>query len=539
MQKVKLKIYNDVFNIIYSYVLVFKRYGSFSNEAVYYFENEIHNSFYSCDISSKSRFKLDKEEIKGFCQGKHTVTYNAGLAEGVEMNEKEAMKHNINDFSSFARTTQDVIHSRELKPILQCNYNRLTFELPNNDDRLIITLDTDIEFYQQYNTQDFTSSNKSNEKQKKIFPYAILEVRLSTNLKMDDPSLYWINAFTQKSKLVHEVPKFSKYMQGVYQVFLNQDNTITNQKQPSWIGFYQKGISTSIQHDGLSRSRSLRPLLNGKDFRSIIPYTNTRSRTSSVVFSSQKYHDSSLRSSHSNSEHASVSSKNSNLARSAVIVQNKNPKAVLDMNEKTEMHSPSMDNKANSYSSYFRHSDWNSNSNSNDNSTRKLILDQDGHPIVYKNQPQAFYYNKASKSKDFDIEKGVAQKNNKKKEKAIKIEPKVFFANERTFIAWLQFSALLLTIALNLLNFGDKISRICGSVFLLIAMLLALYALARFQYRAWQLRTPSQNGRFDDVYGPAALCILIVSALVINFWLRFKYLSNADDKSTYLRNASG
>lgn len=535
------KIYDDVFSIIYSYFQTFKRYGSFSNESVYYFEDEIHNSFYSGDISSKSRFKIDKNDIKDFCQRKHTVAYNAELVEDVEINEKEAMKLNLDDSGTFSKTTQDAIHSRVLKPILQCNYNRLTFELPNNDDKLIITLDTDIEFYRQFNIQDFTSLNELNEKQKKTFPYAIMEVRLSTNVKMDDPSLYWINTFTQKSKLVHEVPKFSKYIQGIYQVSLAQGNTITNQKQPSWLGFYEKGIAASIQHDGLSRSRSLCPLLNGKKFRSIIPYANARSRTSSVVSPSQKYHDSSLRSSHSNSEYASLSSNllsnDSNLARSAVIVQNKNPKIVLDMNEKTEMHSPAMDNSAKSSSSYSRYGDW--NSNSNNNSTGKLILDQDGHPIVYKNQPQTFFYNKTNKFKDFDMEKGITQKkNNKKKGKAIKTEPKVFFANERTFIAWLQFSALLLTVALNLLNFGDKISRICGGVFLFIATLLALYALARFQYRAWQLRTPTQNGRFDDIYGPAVLCILIVAALVINFWLRFRYLPDADDKTTYLRNTS-
>ena len=69
--------------------------------------------------------------------------------------------------------------------------------------------------------------------------------------------------------------------------------------------------------------------------------------------------------------------------------------------------------------------------------------------------------------------------------KKIKIEPKVFFANERTFISWLQFCALLLTVALSLLNFGDSTSRIAGGIFIGISAVVAIYALYRFEKRAW------------------------------------------------------
>ena len=67
----------------------------------------------------------------------------------------------------------------------------------------------------------------------------------------------------------------------------------------------------------------------------------------------------------------------------------------------------------------------------------------------------------------------------------VKVEPKVFFANERTFISWLQFCGLLLMVALNLLNFGDGAAKIAGSIFICIAAVVALYALYRFEKRAW------------------------------------------------------
>ena len=39
----------------------------------------------------------------------------------------------------------------------------------------------------------------------------------------------------------------------------------------------------------------------------------------------------------------------------------------------------------------------------------------------------------------------------------VRIEPKVSFANERTFLSWLHFTVVLGGLAVGLLNFGDKV----------------------------------------------------------------------------------
>ncbi|KAI9245168.1 VTC domain-containing protein [Sporodiniella umbellata] len=106
-----------------------------------------------------------------------------------------------------------------------------------------------------------------------------------------------------------------------------------------------------------------------------------------------------------------------------------------------------------------------------------------------------------------------------------KTEPKTFFANERTFISWLQFCALLLTVALNLLNNGDTISRGIGATFIIIGAVLCLYALFRYQIRSYQLRTHRNLVRYDDIWGPTILCILLVTALIVNFYLRFNAIN--------------
>lgn len=50
----------------------------------------------------------------------------------------------------------------------------------------------------------------------------------------------------------------------------------------------------------------------------------------------------------------------------------------------------------------------------------------------------------------------------------VRVEPKVSFANERTFLSWLHFTVVLGGLAVGLLNFGDQASRrvVCMCKFL-------------------------------------------------------------------------
>lgn len=42
----------------------------------------------------------------------------------------------------------------------------------------------------------------------------------------------------------------------------------------------------------------------------------------------------------------------------------------------------------------------------------------------------------------------------------VRVEPKVSFANERTFLSWLHFTVVLGGLAVGLLNFGDRVCTI-------------------------------------------------------------------------------
>jgi len=101
-----------------------------------------------------------------------------------------------------------------------------------------------------------------------------------------------------------------------------------------------------------------------------------------------------------------------------------------------------------------------------------------------------------------------------------RVEPKVFFANERTFLSWLNFTVILGGLAVGLLNFGDQVGQISAGIFTLIAMGAMIYALFTFHWRAKSIRRRGQAG-FDDRYGPTVLALALLAAVVVNFVLRF------------------
>ncbi|KAF2759447.1 putative vacuolar transporter chaperon Vtc1 [Pseudovirgaria hyperparasitica] len=100
-----------------------------------------------------------------------------------------------------------------------------------------------------------------------------------------------------------------------------------------------------------------------------------------------------------------------------------------------------------------------------------------------------------------------------------RVEPKVFFANERTFLSWLNFTVILGGLAVGLLNFGDKTGRISAGIFTIIAMAAMLYALYQFHWRAKSIRQRGQAG-FDDKLGPTLLSLALLGAVIVNFVLR-------------------
>jgi len=98
----------------------------------------------------------------------------------------------------------------------------------------------------------------------------------------------------------------------------------------------------------------------------------------------------------------------------------------------------------------------------------------------------------------------------------MKIEPKTYFANERTFLQWMSFCTIIQGIGLALVSFTQTnyVGVLSGAAFIVISIIFMCYALFMFRWRAARIRN-NQPGRYDDFWGPFALfCIMCFAALL-------------------------
>jgi len=112
-----------------------------------------------------------------------------------------------------------------------------------------------------------------------------------------------------------------------------------------------------------------------------------------------------------------------------------------------------------------------------------------------------------------------------------KIEPKVFFANERTFLHWLHHGVILSTIASGILAFSAETGSKWGEWYALLLLPISLgfciYALHVFLWRADRIKTRIP-GRWDDPFGPMFLGSCLAVVLSINFVMKLVTIARMD-----------
>ncbi|WVR00060.1 hypothetical protein IAU59_007202 [Kwoniella sp. CBS 9459] len=102
----------------------------------------------------------------------------------------------------------------------------------------------------------------------------------------------------------------------------------------------------------------------------------------------------------------------------------------------------------------------------------------------------------------------------------VKVEAKVWFANERTYISYLSMGLLLSTVASGLL-FGarDHPARWFAFGYALISAGVLVYGWAIFQQRLTMI-SARDSGRFDVLWGPMFICAALFIAILVNFVFR-------------------
>ena len=109
-----------------------------------------------------------------------------------------------------------------------------------------------------------------------------------------------------------------------------------------------------------------------------------------------------------------------------------------------------------------------------------------------------------------------------------KIEPKTFFANERTYLHWLHHGVILSSIAAAILAFsnetGEKWAHWYALALLPLSLAFCIYALNVFLWRADRIKTRIP-GRWDDPRGPLILGGLLALILTVNFCAKLYHIA--------------
>ncbi|KAI8377890.1 VTC domain-containing protein [Radiomyces spectabilis] len=493
----------------------FRWYGPYESKNVF-IERKTHHASWLDGASVKDRFRIDEKNVNAFVDGSYTVDQICN-----ELRAKGTDEKTINDVHFIGSGVQKSFREKQLEPMLRVFYNRTAFQLPDSQ-RVRISLDTDLTFIREdaldghqrrhpphnWRRTDVGIDHPFSyipEKDILRFPYAVLETKLQSHLGQEPPQ--WLTSLIE-SHLVHEVPRFSKYLHGACTFYRDRLPLL-----PWWLSEMNVDIRKARHENiGLTRSRSFKPLIDGRYRRAMIE-EKERANQQAVV--------------------DGVASRSSSATSDKTAAEDTGKDTPTPLGRRRSM---SIDEKKaaawkpisnNSDSSVHRHQDFTAielgTRNAQNASLVQPLLPRDKSAPHDVNDP--YYNNNNINSKrmssgylpapigkffssdssrpstavetmsddkkprmslgtpvDADEENPGKPKRHKVK---VRVEPKTFFANERTFISWLQFCALLLTVALNLLNFGDSVSRIVGGIFIGLAAAVAIYALYRFEKRAW------------------------------------------------------
>ena len=112
-----------------------------------------------------------------------------------------------------------------------------------------------------------------------------------------------------------------------------------------------------------------------------------------------------------------------------------------------------------------------------------------------------------------------------------KIEPKIFLANERTYLHWLHYAVILSSVASGILAFSEKNGETWGEWYALALLPVSLgfcvYALHVFLWRVDQIKSRIP-ARWDDPIGPIMLGSTVALVLTVNFFTKLYEIAKHD-----------
>lgn len=200
--------------------------------------------------SDETRLELKPKYINNFIFNGDQKIKEQTLA---KLKESGIGENQLTKTASKFDSLQEFIMQEELQPVLRTTYRRTAFQIPG-DDRIRVTIDSDILYIREdafdtdrpirdpnnWHRTDIDSDVSNPMKflrngEYSKFPYSVMEIKVkntdaqgssngaqSASNKISRKHGQWISELTN-SHLVKEVPKFSLYVQGVASLFADEE----------------------------------------------------------------------------------------------------------------------------------------------------------------------------------------------------------------------------------------------------------------------------------------------------------------------------
>ncbi len=224
-------------------------YGDVDTDTIFV-ERKTHREDWTGEKSVKARFNIKEKNLNAYLKGD---LLPEALFEKARKDGKKSKKQ-IDEDERLAKEIQYSVIKKGYKPVCRSFYNRTAFQLPA-DARVRISLDTELTMVREDNLDgrqrsgdnwrrmdigiDYPFSQLPPEDVER-FPYAILEVKLQTQAGQEPPE--WVRELIA-SHLVEAVPKFSKFIHGTATLFPTRINLL-----PYWMPQMDVDIRKPVTH---------------------------------------------------------------------------------------------------------------------------------------------------------------------------------------------------------------------------------------------------------------------------------------------------
>ncbi|KAJ5676214.1 Vacuolar transporter chaperone 4 [Penicillium macrosclerotiorum] len=492
-------------------------YGGMESDQIFV-ERKTHREDWTGEKSVKARFALKEKNVNAFLDGRMTVD------QVFDKMRKEGKKSptEIDDLEQLAREIQYRVITRRLVPVTRTFYHRTAFQLPG-DARVRISLDTELTMIREDNLDgrrragsnwrrmdigvDFPFSQLPPEDIDR-FPYAVLEVKLQTQAGQEPPQ--WIRDLTA-SHLVEAVPKFSKFIHGTATLFPTRINLLP---------FWYPQMDTDIRKPVNARYGIQRPLastsLSANDEDSDDDETPQAENSHSNGLAYEITDDGYLFT-ETNGNELDIEER---IAAQPIPGDEDYP--LYDSDDDDTVDSDELEEARRVGGAYYAEQ------------LAKYYIRKTGGAIAHG--LWALIPRPRPTSMPPPEQRGIQVLGTQRTLKRfqapagkrifvpVRVEPKVYFAAERTFLSWLEFSIILGGIAATLLNFGfDSVTLASAWAFTILAAVALVYSLMLYMWRVDKIRKRRDVKRvYYEKWGPTVVSVGLVVVVLVNFGLRVR-----------------